>query len=127
MQFNLPNPFGGGEEGGSKQQQESGEEGGGLFGGLFGGGGDDAVPPPSGEGRSQQVPNPWKLPILDESLPDPVYDRESPYLGRTSFGFVTEAEKLNGRAAMMGFVILFIQELVMGKGVLQAYGLPLDP
>ena len=28
--------------------------------------------------------------------------------------------------AMMGFTILFLQELLFGKGVLQMYGLPYD-
>ena len=65
-------------------------------------------------------------PILNDDLPDPVWDEESPYTGRVPYGFSTFAEKINGRAAMMGFVILFIQELVMGKGVLELYGLPYD-
>lgn len=65
-------------------------------------------------------------PILDESLPDPVFDDNTPYLGRASFGFNSFAEAINGRAAMIGFVILFLQELVVGKGVLEQYGLPYD-
>merc|ERR1719263_2521656 len=58
----------------------------------------------------------WSDPILDDSKPDPVYDDETPYLGRSFTGFVSFAETLNGRAAMMGFTILFLQELVLGKG-----------
>ena len=61
----------------------------------------------------------WKEPILDDSLPDPVFDVPSPYKGRVPYGFSEAAEKLNGRAAMMGFTILFLQELIVGKGVLE--------
>jgi hypothetical protein len=66
-------------------------------------------------------------PLLDESLPDPVFDRKSEYYGKVNYGFSTNAEKVNGRAAMMGFVIVYLQELFAGKGVLQQYGLPYDP
>merc|ERR1719181_1885992 len=69
----------------------------------------------------------WNDPILDENIPDPVYDLPSGYKGRSLIGFNDFAEKLNGRAAMMGFVILFLQELIAGKGVLEQYGLPYDP
>ena len=61
----------------------------------------------------------WNDPILDESKPDPVWDEKSPYKGRVPYGFSDSAEKLNGRAAMMGFAILFLQELITGKGVLE--------
>lgn len=61
----------------------------------------------------------WNDPILDESKPDPVWDDKSPYKGRVPYGFSNSAEKLNGRAAMMGFTILFLQELITGKGVLE--------
>ena len=63
-------------------------------------------------------------PILDESLPDPVYDNTEPYKGNVPYGFSTKAERLNGRAAMTGFTILYIQELIAGKGVLEQYGCP---
>jgi hypothetical protein len=66
-------------------------------------------------------------PIFDESKPDPVFDADIGYRGRSSFGFVSAAERLNGRAAMMGFTICFLQELIFGKGVLEQYGLPYDP
>lgn len=66
----------------------------------------------------------WNEPILDEFLPDPVFDDTYEYKGRSKTGFVTFAETLNGRASMMGFTILFLQELIMGKGVLELYGLP---
>jgi hypothetical protein len=65
-------------------------------------------------------------PILDESIPDPIFDGESPYKGRVSYGFSRTAETLNGRAAMMGFVVVFLQEFFAGRGVLQQYGLPYD-
>eukprot|EP00962_Isochrysis_galbana_P013231 scaffold3767_cov114-Isochrysis_galbana.AAC.30 len=66
----------------------------------------------------------WNEPILDDFLPDPVFDDTYEYKGRSKTGFVTFAEKLNGRASMMGFTILFLQELITGKGVLELYGLP---
>jgi hypothetical protein len=68
----------------------------------------------------------WPDPILNEDLPDPVFDEKSPYTGSAPYGFSNFAEKMNGRAAMMGFVILFMQELITGKGVLELYGLPYD-
>ena len=68
----------------------------------------------------------WPDPILNEDLPDPVWDEKSPYTGRAPYGFSNFAEVINGRAAMMGFVILFLQELITGKGVLELYGLPYD-
>ena len=67
--------------------------------------------------------------VLDESLPDPVYDSDGGdggYLGKSDIGFSTNAEKFNGRAAMTGFTICFLQEIVLGKGVLELYGLPYD-
>merc|ERR1719379_143126 len=64
--------------------------------------------------------------ILDESIPDPIFDGDSGYKGRVPYGFSTTAEVFNGRAAMMGFVIVFLQELFAGKGVLQQYGFPYD-
>jgi len=68
----------------------------------------------------------WSDAILDDSKPDPIFDIESPYKGRVPYGFSEAAEKLNGRAAMMGFTVLFLQELIVGKGVLEQYGLPYD-
>ena len=67
--------------------------------------------------------------ILDDSLPDPVYDEmggDGGYLGKSNIGFSQGAETFNGRAAMAGFTICFLQEIVMGRGVLEAYGLPYD-
>ena len=37
-----------------------------------------------------------------------------------------EAEKINGRAAMMGFTVAYLQEAITGKGILTLYGLPYD-
>ena len=68
----------------------------------------------------------WTDPILDESLPDPVFDGKSPYKGRVPYGFSNFAETLNGRVAMMAFVVLFLQEAIVGQGVLSQYGLPYD-
>jgi hypothetical protein len=68
----------------------------------------------------------WKDDILNESIPDPVFDQESGYLGSVAYGFSTTAENWNGKAAMMGFTILFLQELILGKGVLELWGF-LDP
>ena len=39
---------------------------------------------------------------------------------------LSTAETLNGRVAMVAFVVLFLQELVFGKGILELYGLPYD-
>ena len=55
-------------------------------------------------------------PILDEKIPDPIYDEETGYLGKSPIGFVQDAESFNGRAAMAGFTICFLQEIVLGKG-----------
>ena len=68
----------------------------------------------------------WSDPILDESIPDPVYDAKSPYKGRVPYGFSEFAEKLNGRAAMIGFTVLYLQEAIAGQGVLQQYGFSYD-
>ncbi|MEN9214049.1 MAG: chlorophyll a/b-binding protein [Gloeomargarita sp. DG02_3_bins_56] len=54
-----------------------------------------------------QVPKPSKLPQLDEP----------------KLGFNLYSERLNGRAAMVGFVVAIVIELVTGKGVLTWLGL----
>ena len=54
----------------------------------------------------------WSDPILDESIPDPIYDQDSPYKGRVPYGFSDNAEKLNGRAAMMGILGLMVHEKI---------------
>merc|ERR1712087_232730 len=69
----------------------------------------------------------WPDPIFNDALPDPVFDDEYTYKGASKLGFVSFAEAMNGRAAMVGFTICFLQELIFGKGVLEQYGLPYDP
>ncbi len=54
-----------------------------------------------------QVPQPSQPPQLDEP----------------KFGFNLYSERLNGRAAMVGFVVAIVIELVTGKGVLTWLGL----
>eukprot|EP00308_Calcidiscus_leptoporus_P026948 CAMPEP_0119367896 /NCGR_PEP_ID=MMETSP1334-20130426/14623_1 /TAXON_ID=127549 /ORGANISM="Calcidiscus leptoporus, Strain RCC1130" /LENGTH=122 /DNA_ID=CAMNT_0007384415 /DNA_START=40 /DNA_END=408 /DNA_ORIENTATION=+ len=68
----------------------------------------------------------WQDPIFNDALPDPVFDDDYSYKGASKTGFVSFAEAMNGRAAMMGFTICFLQELIVGKGVLEQYGLPYD-
>ena len=65
-------------------------------------------------------------PLFDPKKPDPIFDDETGYLGRVSYGFSNQAEKINGRAAMMGFSVAYVQEAITGKGVLTMYGLPYD-
>jgi hypothetical protein len=64
--------------------------------------------------------------LLDPSKPDPIFDDDFEYSGKSSVGFVADAELLNGRMAMMGFAISMLQELVFGKGVIELCGLPYD-
>ena len=66
--------------------------------------------------------------ILDEGILDPVYDEAAryPYKGESKFGIVAYAERLNGRAAMVGFTALFLIELVSGKGLIELLGLQYD-
>ncbi|HEY9878945.1 MAG TPA: hypothetical protein V6D29_10845 [Leptolyngbyaceae cyanobacterium] len=47
----------------------------------------------------------------------------TPNLQRPKTGFNDYAERLNGRAAMVGFVLVVLIELVTGKGVLTWLGL----
>jgi hypothetical protein len=46
-----------------------------------------------------------------------------PNLQHPKAGFNDYAERLNGRAAMVGFVLVVLIELVTGKGVLSWLGL----
>merc|ERR1712115_481157 len=39
--------------------------------------------------------------------------------GRQPWGLKNNAEIWNGRVAQMGFIVIFLQELVTGKGVIQ--------
>ncbi len=47
----------------------------------------------------------------------------APKLGQPKFGFNDYAERLNGRAAMIGFVAALIVEYVTGQGVMSWLGL----
>lgn len=47
----------------------------------------------------------------------------SPKLEDPKFGFNDYAERLNGRAAMIGFVITLLIEYLTGKGLLSWLGL----
>jgi hypothetical protein len=47
----------------------------------------------------------------------------TPNLPQPRFGFNRYAERLNGRAAMVGFVIAIVVEYLTGKGVLGWLGL----
>jgi hypothetical protein len=48
---------------------------------------------------------------------------QSPNIEEPKFGFNDYAEKLNGRAAMLGFVIALVIEYVTGQGLLTWLGL----
>jgi Chlorophyll A-B binding protein len=48
---------------------------------------------------------------------------EVPQITDPSFGFNSYAERLNGRAAMIGFLLTLVIEFVTGKGVLVWLGL----
>ena len=65
-------------------------------------------------------------PIFDKKVEDPIFERDTGYKGRVKYGFSSYAEVLNGRVAMMGFTVAYLQEAILGKGVLQQYGLPYD-
>lgn len=47
----------------------------------------------------------------------------TPRLAEPKFGFNDYAERLNGRAAMVGFVITLVIEYVTGQGLLSWLGL----
>jgi hypothetical protein len=47
----------------------------------------------------------------------------APRLEEPKFGFNEYAERLNGRAAMIGFMLMVIIEYVTGQGVLAWLGL----
>jgi hypothetical protein len=46
-----------------------------------------------------------------------------PSIQRPKMGFNDYAERLNGRAAMVGFVAIIVIELVTGEGLLRWLGL----
>lgn len=47
----------------------------------------------------------------------------TPKIERPKTGFTAYAERLNGRAAMLGFVVVLVIEYVTGKGLLTWLGL----
>jgi Chlorophyll A-B binding protein len=47
----------------------------------------------------------------------------TPRLEEPKFGFNEYAERLNGRAAMIGFLLMVVIEVVTGQGVLAWLGL----
>jgi hypothetical protein len=54
------------------------------------------------------------------TLPQPTV---SPKLNQPKFGFNEYAERLNGRAAMIGFALALLIEYFTGKGLLEWLGL----
>jgi hypothetical protein len=48
---------------------------------------------------------------------------QTPKLAEPKFGFNDYAERLNGRAAMVGFVVTLAIEYTTGKGLLEWLGL----
>lgn len=48
---------------------------------------------------------------------------ETPQLNEPKFGFNDYAERLNGRAAMIGFVLTLLIEYLTGQGLLAWLGL----
>ena len=63
---------------------------------------------------------------MGTDAPDPVFEEDPGYKGRVPYGFSNNAEVINGRVAMMGFTVAYLQEAIVGKGVLEQYGLPYD-
>ena len=92
MQFDklIPNPFGGGDEPEPPPPQKS------------------SVAPSKSSTKMALERWPTEK-IFDDSLPDPLFDRDSGYKGRVPYGFSNTAENINGRVAMMGFVVAFLQ------------------
>jgi hypothetical protein len=48
---------------------------------------------------------------------------QQPKLSEPRYGFNSYAERLNGRAAMVGFLAVLLLEFVTGKGILGWLGL----
>ncbi len=57
---------------------------------------------------------------MTQSTPQPSV---APKINEPKFGFNSYAERLNGRAAMVGFVITLAIEFLTGEGVLAWLGL----
>jgi len=60
---------------------------------------------------------------MSESTPTPPKPTVIPQVLEPKFGFNDYAERLNGRAAMVGFVITVAIEYITGQGVLAWLGL----
>lgn len=60
--------------------------------------------------------------LLDPKVIEPSMYFASPD-SESGWGFHARAERLNGRLAMLGFVIGIILELLTGQGILQQIGL----
>lgn len=54
---------------------------------------------------------------------NPIEPSVTPNLEKPKFGFNSYAERLNGRAAMVGFVLALAIEYVTGQGLLSWLGL----
>lgn len=63
------------------------------------------------------------MPHSNSTIPAITEPSVLPNLQRPKAGFNDYAERLNGRAAMVGFVLVVLIELVTGKGVLSWLGL----
>jgi hypothetical protein len=60
--------------------------------------------------------------LLDPRVIEPRMDLASPE-SESGWGFHRRAELLNGRLAMLGFVIGLVVEAISGQGILQQLGL----
>ena len=80
-----------------------------------------------GEWDGLTPPDPNAPPKSSRPGFDAAFDSDGLYKGAAKNGFVAYAETLNGRLAMLGFVICFLQEALFGQGVLSLYHLPYDP
>lgn len=60
---------------------------------------------------------------MTDTLSDRPQPSVRPNLEEPKFGFNSYAERLNGRAAMIGFVLTLLIEALTGQGVLSWLGL----
>mmetsp|Transcript_89353 Transcript_89353/g.251605 ORF Transcript_89353/g.251605 Transcript_89353/m.251605 type:complete len:143 (-) Transcript_89353:122-550(-) len=72
-----------------------------------------------GGGRTSMKASGLKLPLRESELIQP---DEEPQRPAYWFGFVSFAEKFNGKAAMIGFVLLLLIEAISGQGFLDLVG-----
>ncbi len=61
--------------------------------------------------------------MTESSSPVTMQPQRTPKLSEPKLGFNDYAERLNGRAAMVGFIITLVIEYVTGQGVLAWLGL----